>query len=147
MEEIIKPVSKELLKAELTEDKRLRMTNKSNNQIYIITAQDSPNTMKEIGRLREIAFRAAGGGTGMSMDIDEYDIMDNPYKQLIVWNPEEEEILGGYRYILGSESVDLKAFSKTFHETLGGKGGGKGEMVQGTVNASEETIRNYIEKK
>lgn len=53
----------------------------------------------------------------------------------------------GYRYILGSESVDLKAFSKIFHETLGGKGGGKGEMVQGTVNASEETIRNYIEKK
>lgn len=103
MEDIIAPISKELLKAELTEDKRLRMTNKSNNQIYIITAQDSPNTMKEIGRLREIAFRAAGGGTGMSMDIDEYDIMDNPYKQLIVWNPEEEEILGGYRYILGTD--------------------------------------------
>ena len=48
MEDIIAPISKELLKAELTEDKRLRMTNKSNNQIYIITAQDSPNTMKEI---------------------------------------------------------------------------------------------------
>ena len=53
--------------------------------------------------MREIAFRAAGGGTGMSMDIDEYDIMDNPYKQLIVWNPEAEEILGGYRYILGTD--------------------------------------------
>ena len=78
MEDIIAPISKELLKAELTEDKRLRMTNKSNNQIYIVTAQDSPNTMKEIGRLREIAFRAAGGGTGMSMDLDEYDLMDNP---------------------------------------------------------------------
>ena len=103
MEDIIAPISKELLKAELTEDKRLRMTNKSNNQIYIITAQDSPNTMKEIGRLREIAFRAAGGGTGMSMDIDEYDIMDNPYKQVIVWKPEAEEILGGYRYILGTD--------------------------------------------
>lgn len=103
MEDIIAPISKELLKAELTEDKRLRMTNKSNNQIYIITAQDSPNTMREIGRLREIAFRAAGGGTGLSMDIDEYDIMDNPYKQLIVWNPEAEEILGGYRYILGTD--------------------------------------------
>ena len=64
MEEIIKPVSKELLKAELTEDKRLRMTNKSNNQIYIITYQNAPNVMREIGRLREIAFRAAGGGTG-----------------------------------------------------------------------------------
>lgn len=103
MEDIIAPISKELLKAELTEDKRLRMTNKSNNQIYIITAQDSPNTMKEIGRLREIAFRAAGGGTGLSMDLDEYDLMDNPYKQLIVWNPEAEEILGGYRYILGTD--------------------------------------------
>lgn len=103
MEEIIKPVGKELLKAELTDDKRLRMTNKSNNQIYIITHQDSPNVMREIGRLREIAFRAAGGGTGMSMDIDEYDTMENPYKQLIVWNPEAEEILGGYRYLLGTD--------------------------------------------
>ena len=103
MEDVIAPISKELLKAELTEEKRLRMTNRSHNQIYIITAQDSPNTMKEIGRLREIAFRAAGGGTGKSMDIDEYDIMDNPYKQLIVWNPEAEEILGGYRYLLGTD--------------------------------------------
>lgn len=103
MEEIIAPISKELLKAELTEEKRLRMTNRSHNQIYIVTAQDSPNTMKEIGRLREIAFRAAGGGTGLSMDIDEYDTMENPYKQLIVWNPEAEEILGGYRYILGTD--------------------------------------------
>ena len=73
MEEIIEPISKELLKAELTEEKRLRMTNKSHNQIYIITAQDSPNIMKEIGRLREIAFRAAGGGTGQPLDIDEYE--------------------------------------------------------------------------
>ena len=103
MEDIIAPISKTLLKSELTEDKRLRMTNRSHNEIYIVTAQDSPHTMKEIGRLREIAFRAAGGGTGLSMDIDEYDVMDNPYKQLIVWNPEAEEILGGYRYILGTD--------------------------------------------
>ena len=102
-EEIIAPISKELIKAELTEEKRLRMTNKSNNQIYIITAHDSPYTMQEIGRLREIAFRAAGGGTGKPVDIDEYDTMENPYKQLIVWNPEAEEILGGYRYILGTD--------------------------------------------
>ena len=82
MEEIIAPISKELIKAELTEEKRLRMTNKSNNEIYIVTAQDSPNTMKEIGRLREVAFRAAGGGTGMSMDIDEFDTMENPYNNV-----------------------------------------------------------------
>ena len=103
MEDIIKPISKEVLKAELTDDKRLRMTNKSNNYIYIVTHQDSPNVMLEIGRLREIAFRAAGGGSGLSVDIDEYDTMENPYKQLIVWNPEAEEILGGYRYILGTD--------------------------------------------
>ena len=109
MEDIIKPISKEVLKAELTDDKRLRMTNKSNNYIYIVTHQDSPNVMLEIGRLREIAFRAAGGGSGLSVDIDEYDTMENPYKQLIVWNPEAEEILGGYRYILGTDvSFDEK---------------------------------------
>lgn len=121
MEEIIAPVDKALLKAELTEDKRLRMTNRSHNQIYIVTAQDAPNTMREIGRLREIAFRAAGGGTGMSMDIDEYDTMENPYKQLIVWNPEAEEILGGYRYILGTDvrfdekGAPILATSHMFH--------------------------------
>ena len=103
MEDIIKPVSKELLKAELTEEKRLRMTNKSNNQIYIVTYQNSPNVMREIGRLREIAFRAAGGGTGLALDIDEYDMMEHPYKQLIVWDPEAEEILGGYRYLRGTD--------------------------------------------
>lgn len=103
MEEIIAPISKEILKSELTDDKRLRFTNKSHNEIYIITYQDSPNVLREIGRLREIAFRAAGGGSGMAMDLDEFDIMENPYKQLVVWNPEAEEIVGGYRYILGTD--------------------------------------------
>lgn len=103
MEEIIAPISKDILKSELTGDKRLRFTNKSHNEIYIVTYQDSPNVLKEIGRLREIAFRAAGGGSGLAMDLDEFDVMENPYKQLVVWNPEAEEILGGYRYILGTD--------------------------------------------
>lgn len=102
-QEIIHPISKQLLKNELTPDKMLRMTNKSHNEIYIVTAHNSPNVMKEIGRLREIAFRTAGGGTGKPMDIDEFDTMDNCYKQLIVWNPEEEDIIGGYRYLLGKD--------------------------------------------
>ena len=80
MEEIIAPVSKELLKAELTADKRLRYTNKSHNEIYVVTWQDSPNVLREIGRLREIAFRAAGGGTGMSLDLDDFDMMEEPYR-------------------------------------------------------------------
>ena len=103
MEEIIAPVSKELLKAELTADKRLRYTNKSHNEIYVVTWQDSPNVLREIGRLREIAFRAAGGGTGMSLDLDDFDMMEEPYKQLIVWDPDVEAILGGYRYLLGAK--------------------------------------------
>ncbi|MDO5570921.1 MAG: GNAT family N-acetyltransferase [Bacteroidales bacterium] len=101
MEEIISPVNKKLLKSELTSDRFLRSTRKGGNEIYIFKASDCPNLMDEIGRLREIAFRFAGGGTGMSKDIDSFDIMDEPYYQLIVWNPEDDEILGGYRYILG----------------------------------------------
>ena len=103
MKDIIAPVPKELLKAELTEDKLLRFTHRSDNEIYIVTAFDAPNVMREIGRLREIAFRASGGGTGKEVDIDEFDTMEVPYKQLIVWNPENNDIIGGYRYICGRD--------------------------------------------
>ena len=102
-QEIIQPIAKEVLKSELTPERQLRMTNKSHNEIYVITAHNAPNVMKEKGRLREIAFREAGGGTGKDMDIDEFDTCDNCYKQLIVWNPEAEEIIGGYRYLLGTD--------------------------------------------
>ena len=102
-QEIISPVSKELLKSELTRERQLRMTNKSNNEIYVVTAHQAPNVMREIGRLREIAFREAGGGTGKEVDIDEFDTCENCYKQLIVWNPDEEEIIGGYRYLMGTD--------------------------------------------
>ena len=121
MEAIISPISKSLLKAELSKDKFLRNTNKANNEIYIITHHNAPNVMKEIGRLREIAFRYYGGGTGKPTDIDEYDTMDNPYKQLIVWNPDAEEIIGGYRFICGpdirfdSNGEPILATSHLFH--------------------------------
>ena len=108
MEQIIQPIDKQVLKAELTPERKLRRTNKSNNEIYIVTWQDSPNVLREIGRLREIAFRAAGGGTGKALDLDEFDTCTNPYKQLIVWNPEDEEIIGGYRYFPGNE-ISLNA--------------------------------------
>lgn len=103
MEPIIAPVSVEILKSELTPSKKLRDTNKSNNEIYVINHHDSPNVMREIGRLREEAFRDSGGGSGLSMDIDEYDTMENPYQQLIVWDPDAEKIIGGYRFILGGD--------------------------------------------
>lgn len=131
MEDIIAPIDKEVLKSELTEDKRLRFTNKSNNEIYIVTWKNAPNVLKEIGRLREIAFRAAGGGTGKSMDLDEYDLMENPYQQLIVWNPEAEEILGGYRYLLGDE-VEFDAEGKPLLATAH------------MFNFSEKFLKDYL---
>ncbi len=120
-QEIIRPIDKEVLKSELTPERQLRMTNKSNNEIYIIDAHNAPSVLREIGRLREIVFREAGGGTGKPLDLDEFDTMENCYKQLIVWNPEAEEIIGGYRYILGKDvDVDEKgqpvlATSHMFH--------------------------------
>lgn len=131
MEDIIAPIDKEVLKSELTEDKRLRFTNKSNNEIYIVTWKNAPNVLKEIGRLREIAFRAAGGGTGKSMDLDEYDLMENPYQQLIVWDPEAEEILGGYRYLLGDE-VEFDAEGKPLLATAH------------MFNFSEKFLKDYL---
>ncbi len=103
MIEIIPPVDTNLLLSELTADKLLRPTNKANNHIYVITAHDSPNVMREIGRLRELSFRASGGGTGLEIDMDEFDTMEEPYRQLIVWNEEEKEIMGGYRFLHGRD--------------------------------------------
>ncbi len=100
MENILNPIDKDILKKELTEDIFIRKTNFSDNEIYIFTHDKSPNLMLEIGRLRELSFRNAGGGTGKEVDIDKFDTADIPYKQLIVWDPEKEEILGGYRFIL-----------------------------------------------
>ncbi|MDR2801627.1 MAG: GNAT family N-acetyltransferase [Prevotellaceae bacterium] len=117
MEPVIQPIPKQILRAELTTEKFVRYTNNGGNKLYVVTAHDSPNIMQEIGRLREISFRASGGGTGKRVDIDEFDISEtNPYKQLIVWDPKAKEILGGYRYIhagIGNEK-DL-ATSELFH--------------------------------
>jgi hemolysin len=106
-QKIIDPVAVSLLEAELTPARFLRQTNKGNNEIYIVQADEAPNVMREIGRLREIAFRTAGGGTGKSCDIDDYDLMDPPCRQLIVWDPEEKVITGGYRFIHGRDVMIL----------------------------------------
>lgn len=102
-ENIIPAVDPDLIEHELTPDRLLRHTNKAHNLIYVVDGRECPSTMREIGRLREIAFRAAGGGTGKSVDIDDYDMMDPPCRQLIVWDPAAREILGGYRFIIGED--------------------------------------------
>jgi len=100
---IIQPVDTGLIESELTPERFLRKTNKGSNELYVVTAHNSPNTMREVGRLRETAFRMAGGGTGKDCDIDEFDTMEVPCRQLVVWDPDSKLILGGYRFISGPE--------------------------------------------
>jgi hypothetical protein len=102
MQEIIDPVDRSLIEKELTPERFVKQTNSGNNEIYIVSYHDSPNTTREIGRLREITFRDAGGGTGLDCDLDEFDLdEENPFLQLFVWDPREKEIIGGYRFIHG----------------------------------------------
>lgn len=142
MQQIIPPVSRDLLKKELTPDKRLRTTNKSNNEIYIVTYKDSPNVLREIGRLREIAFRTAGGGTGKDCDLDEFDVGPNAYYQLIVWCPQTEEILGGYRFIFGkdikydSQGQPILATGHMFHFSK--------EFIEKYMDKTVELGRSFV---
>ncbi len=105
MQPIAAAVPKDALLAELNKDRFVRKTNNLNNEIYIINAHNSPNVLREIGRLRELAFRGGGGGSGHEVDLDELDLSEIPYEQLIVWNPEDQEIVGGYRYLLCKEAA------------------------------------------
>lgn len=122
MQDIIAPVSAELIEKELTEERFLRKTNSASNEIYIVSAHNAPNTMREIGRLREISFRDSGGGTGLDCDIDIYDTCPEHYfRQLIVWNPTDKAIVGGYRFLMcdklpidGNGQVDTPT-SELFH--------------------------------
>jgi hypothetical protein len=116
METIIPPVDKNLLIQELNEDRFLRNTNNGNNEIYVVSENTAPSVMREIGRLREITFRDAGGGTGQAIDLDEFDSGEHPFLQMILWDPRENEIVGGYRYIHCKElevSDDYKVTSPT----------------------------------
>ncbi len=131
MEKIISAIDKNLIRKELTKERFVKKTNYGSNEVYIITHHDSPNTMLEIGRLREISFRNAGGGTGKEVDIDSYDTAEVPYKQLIVWDPEEEELLGGYRFIY------LNNIPKD-------KDGSIDLATKRLFNMSEDFIKNYL---
>jgi len=106
MKEIIAPLPKSMIEEELVASGLVRLTRKGGNEIYIVDNKNAPNTLLEIGRLREVTFRASGGGTGEEMDLDEYDTGEICYKQLIVWSPVEKEIVGGYRFILCDEAID-----------------------------------------
>ncbi len=142
MQPVIEPIDRKILRKELNKSKFICYSRKGGNQLFEVTHFDSPNVMREIGRLRELTFRAAGGGTGKEADIDEYDIDPvNHYRQLIVWDPENKEIIGGYRYILcrGLEpekmaTTELFDFSEEF----------KGEYLPYTIELGRSFVQpNY----
>lgn len=99
IEPIIEAIPREALLDELTRERFMRKTNFGNNELYVIHASEAPAVMQEIGRLRELSFRDSGGGTGSAVDIDEFDLQEDGFKQLIVWSPEDKEIVGGYRFL------------------------------------------------
>lgn len=104
MTNLIPPIAPELILDEL-QGRFLCHTQKANNDIYVVNAHNSPNTLKEVGRLRELSFRSSGGGSGKSYDLDEYDFLEKPFEQLIVWNPDKNEIIGGYRFLYGADAI------------------------------------------
>ncbi len=106
MEKIMDEISREVLIQELLAVGKVRNTRKGENEIYLLNNKNAPNTVQEIGRLREVTFRASGGGTGLTVDLDEYDTGDFAYEQLIVWSPEDQEIVGGYRFAFCSKALD-----------------------------------------
>jgi hypothetical protein len=130
MKKVIDPIPKKIILKELNDNTFIRNTNFSNHQIFIVDHLTSPQTLLEIGRLREITFRNAGGGTGKEFDLDDFDTRSEAfYKQLIVWDPDQKEIIGGYRFIIGEEVIksekhkDLATnglfnFSKDFKDRL-----------------------------
>lgn len=108
MKPIIPAVDRAILKQELEQVGLVRSARKGDNEIYIVNHHNAPNVVREIGRLREVTFRAAGGGTGEEIDLDEFDLNPICYHQLILWSPEDEEIIGGYRFILCKDAIDDK---------------------------------------
>lgn len=131
MQDIISPVDREIIKSELTPERFLRYVNNGDNEIYLVNQHNSPNIVKEIGRLREVSFRAAGGGTGLPLDIDENDTCEKCYEQLVAWNPIDEEVIAGYRLIKCSDA----GFTEN------------GEVNLSTAHLfkfSEKFVRNYL---
>ena len=130
MENIINKIPREAILNELNTNTYVRKVNNGDNEIYIITNHNSPNTMLEIGRLREVTFRHAGGGTGKSIDLDEFDTSEHPYQQLLVWNKHDQEIVGAYRFILCKDAE--------YHH-------GKVNLATTELfNFSEEFYKNYL---
>lgn len=108
MEPLIDPVETELLIADVNSlPPSQKLLTSGDMDVWHASFKQLPNIMREVGRLRELTFRATDEGTGKSIDIDEFD---DYYQHLFVWNNVKNEIVGAYR--LGRTDNIIKRFGK-----------------------------------
>ena len=96
-------------------NEKQRLVESGNLTVYIAKSRQIPNILREIGRLRELTFRAVGEGTGNEIDLDEFD---RTYRHLFVWNHEEQEIVGAYRLGLTDEIMRIRGVRGLYTWTL-----------------------------
>ncbi|HXB22504.1 MAG TPA: GNAT family N-acyltransferase [Candidatus Solibacter sp.] len=111
--------------------------------VFAAKAQQIPNALREIGRLREITFRAVGEGTGKELDIDEYD---STYTHLVLWNKTEQEIAGAYRLACTSEILRSRQVRGLYTSTLFNYGPKFFEQLGPAVELGRSFIRAEYQK-
>ena len=108
------PEPKALLAAELSEAYMLRKIN-DHIQVYLIDGMHCVSVMREVGRLREVAFQFVGEGTGQVRDIDKYD---DYYKQVVLWDSQQQVIIGGYRIAKAEEVIQSHGIKGLYNHRL-----------------------------
>ncbi|NRA91163.1 MAG: lysophospholipid acyltransferase family protein [Psychroserpens sp.] len=99
---IVGSVSQDKMIAEVNDlrERDLRLLISKNYEVFLAPSEDIPNIMHEIGRLREITFRAIGEGTNKAIDLDSFD---SYYHHMFLWDKDSNQIAGAYRMGLGSQ--------------------------------------------
>lgn len=120
-ETVAQNIIDETPKADLLQDiNKLRNTDKhffsnGNYEVYFAAYHDIPSVMREIGRQRELTFRAIGEGTNLPFDLDEYD---QYYHHLFLWDAEAEKLAGAYRMGLGKEIMKQRGLEGFYTQSL-----------------------------
>jgi putative hemolysin len=137
---IIHPVDRRLLRRELM-DAQLLGSTKNDLKLILTNLNDSPNSLTEIARLREVTFRKVGEGTGNRYDLDSFD---KTYKHLIVWDEKELEIVGSYRLGVGKDIYGASGKDGFYTSTLFTY---SESFAQKYLGNSVELGRSFIQKK
>ena len=136
---IIHPVDRKLLKAQLRKKDLIGLTN-DEKEIYFVDFISSPDVVKEISRLREITFRKVGEGTGNKADRDIYD---KNYKHLVLWDDDKLEIAGAYRIGFCREIISENGINGLYSSTLFNYS----ERLTNRLDVSLELGRSFVQAK